>query len=1618
MAFAGQVSTLINGTWYGFYTKDEIERLSVKEITNPRSLDELGSPIRNGLYDPALGPTNPMEVCETCGLTYDFCPGHLGHISLCVTVYHPLLFNILYKLLRATCFNCHQFRMPQSIIDSFITRFRLLDEGKLLEALSVVDKGAKTSGAFLETAGVNVDAQVAAASILEARERKSKKSSRRKPKLGDDLRALVHNDSLVANVINEKLKLFTTFLRTTAITKCQRCSAHNPGLRKDADSKIFQNSLSAKNSDANRALGLNVETLLGMDFDRAAPNFGDTPKKKEKAEARYIPPTEVKERISRLFRNEPALVQQIFKSVFPNFPGATKERVDSGIFFLDTLLVPPGRFRPAAKGMMGSMDHPQNVYYKTILNVNHKLLDSRREGSDKPLSVSDAIQCGLDLQRAVNGLMDNSKQTNMPNGIKQLLEKKQGLFRMNMMGKRVNYAARSVISPDPYINTCEIGVPEVFAKKLTFAEPVTEFNYKELCEMIINGPDVHPGANAIEDQNGRKIVLKPGKANLDSRIALSKTLLTPSTRAEFTGIPKKVYRHLITGDVVLMNRQPTLHKPSMMSMRTVVQKGERVIRMHYANCKTFNADFDGDEMNMHFPQTFQARSDAWQIMFSDRQYLVPTNGAPLRGLIQDHVVTGVLLTKRDTFFTKSDFQQLYYNCCVTSKNKNFVTPPPCIWKPQQLWSGKQVITAILRHLTSEYKVGLNLDSRAQVGKEMWANDEFEQLVIFRNGELLTGVLDKAQYGSATFGLVHSCYELYGPTMAGLLLSTLGRLFTIYLQFCGFTCGIDDLIVTDAGNQIRSRLLKKADVHGMSAAMDFSSYSSDRHANLTEALRESLTSDDQFKKLDNMVKGKVNQLTTDIIKSCIPKEQMKQFPKNFLSLMILSGAKGSNVNISQIACLLGQQELEGRRVPTMYSGKTLPSFRPYDTRARAGGYVGDRFLTGIRPQEYYFHCMAGREGLVDTAVKTANSGYLQRCLIKHFEGLMVSYDYTVRDSDGSIVQFCYGDDAIDPMNSKFLTQFDFLAANAETIRYKYDLDNILSKGYFDSKSVEKFKKHSQKLSNAAKEQLDPLPSVFSPGTHFGCVSPLFESSLEEFIQKNPKIFERNSTFTQTCLKTVDPEVFKNLMYMKYMRTLVNPGEACGVVAGQSIGEPSTQMTLNTFHLAGHGGANVTLGIPRLREILMTASETISTPSMVLPLKAGVSSEQAYELANKFYRLSLPELLREITVNEVLQQSAHMKVRLYDISLYLHDDEYLMKEHNFVFSEIGQKLGNSFTPALHSAIVRELKTHCSIDSRSSSPGASSGIGLSGDDEEENLPPAAELRSAEEDIQVRKKKQQASYEDSDEERENRDIPQLTGKSLMDELEDEEDLVDEPEQGKSGDSLPPLDKKKSKTLPGRKPQPKKTVVKASSLRYVKSVTCDETESKIVISIEVPASDKKLLMVSLVERVADSYIVSAIPGITQCYIQEQSGSYSITTMGVNFEHIWHFGDLIDLDKIACNDIFQILNTYGIEAARASLIQEIKNVFGAYGIKVDPRHLSLVGDYMTFTGTVRGCNRTHMNSKDSPWLRMSFETTVKFLAEAALLGQYDPIQSPSASLVVGNPVRGGSGYMDILYPLV
>ncbi|KAG5461209.1 MAG: hypothetical protein BJ554DRAFT_6629, partial [Olpidium bornovanus] len=401
-----------------------------------------------------------------------------------------------------------------------------------------------------------------------------------------------------------------------------------------------------------------------------------------------------------------------------------------------------------------------------------------------------------------------------------------------------------------------------------------------------------------------------------------------------------------------------------------------------------------------------------------------------------------------------------------------VTLPPAILKPRKLWTGKQVISTLLRNLTLG-RPQLNLVSKAQVTGEYWGKQGVEEAtVIFQDGELLTGVLDKSQFGAKAYGLVHSCYELYGSTAAGKLLSILGRLFTKYVQMIGFTCRMDDLRLTTDGDKWRNDLLHAGENYGRTTALEYVGLADAdddavADAELQRRLEEVLRSDEKMAGMDAAMKTKMNGLTSAVINKCLPNGLLKKFPSNNMQMMTVSGAKGSRVNVSQISCMLGQQELEGRRVPTMVSGKTLPSFSAFESSARAGGYIAGRFLTGIRPQEYYFHCMAGREGLIDTAVKTSRSGYLQRCLIKHLEGITVHYDHTVRDVDGSVLQFRYGEDALDVTKQKHLYQFRFSADNFDALIEKYHPESALA--VLDTEAAEQ---HSKKAARKP-HKYDPV-----------------------------------------------------------------------------------------------------------------------------------------------------------------------------------------------------------------------------------------------------------------------------------------------------------------------------------------------------------------------------------------------------------------------------------------------------------------------------------------------------------------------------------------------------------------
>ncbi|GAA5918217.1 hypothetical protein JCM8208_001412, partial [Rhodotorula glutinis] len=1064
---------------------------------------------------------------------------------------------------------------------------------------------------------------------------------------------------------------------------------------------------------------------------------------------------------------------------------------------------------------------------------------------------------------------------------------------------------------------------------------------------------------------------------------------------------------------------------------------------------SYNADFDGDEMNMHFPQSLTAQAEARMLANTDNQYLVPTSGNPLRGLIQDHVVAGVWLTNKDTFFTRDQYQQLIYGALRPEDNYTgegtVKTLPPAVWKPQPLWTGKQVISTLLRNIQPLNMSGIHFSSKGKIPADRWGSIGAEEAeVIVHDGDMLTGIIDKAQIGASAYGLVHSVHELYGATVAGKLLSILSRLLTKYLQSRAFSCRMDDLVLTAKGNHDRRRMLQTVNDKGLSAALDYTGLASAERTDpataddLRDRLEEILRDDYKLAGLDASVESETNQVTSQLIKTCLPNGLVKPFPHNNMQTMTVSGAKGSNVNASQISCLLGQQSLEGRRVPVMVSGKTLPSFKAFETAPRAGGFVAGRFLTGIRPQEYYFHCMAGREGLIDTAVKTSRSGYLQRCLIKHLEGLRVHYDHTVRNADQSVLQFHYGEDSLDVTKQKHLLQFEFAVRNMSSIINRYNPKEALER----TDNLEDVLPGAMKKALKHPDTHPPILSLASPSTVSGAVSERFAREIETYI-KNPK-----QRFLRPRKKKdmadwpgfirkdelISAEHFRSLMSMRYMRSLVEPGEAVGLMASQGVGEPSTQMTLNTFHFAGHGAANVTLGIPRLREIVMTASQDIKTPMMRLPIVEGVSDSRLKTFCQSSTRLTLSQCVDNVVVEERLtpktSENNHSRSKLYTVKLNLFPRADYEAEYSVSPEQILAGIAKTFVPLLDKAITKEVKQNDRESTREAAEvgqgkqvrkggkGSASGGDEDGAGEEDagvvGRGDGEEIDGdADDERRGRQANDEQTYDDEDEDEAPDAEDELEAK--FKEADDAASADGDSSDDEAAEEDPEVVARRSKAESLERMKQYERRVPGTS-RYVNKLVFDkEGGESCELELEFSSQAHKLLLVGIVEEVCRIAVVHEVPGIARCFVEKAANANAAAhrnavTEGVNLRQLWQIGHgIVDLNRIGTNDVGAILRTYGVEAARSSIINEMSGVFSVYGIGVDYRHLTIIADYMTCEGGYKPFNRTGLSNSSSALLKASFETTSAFLAEAALYGDYDNMIGPSARIVVGRTPEAGTG---------
>ncbi|KAK8379693.1 hypothetical protein O3P69_019586 [Scylla paramamosain] len=870
---------------------------------------------------------------------------------------------------------------------------------------------------------------------------------------------------------------------------------------------------------------------------------------------------------------------------------------------LTRLLVPPNCIRPSVISELkaGTNEDDITVMLTEIIFLNN-LINKRSAG--KVQSIQDSwehlqLHVAFIINSEISVPLDLSMARKSTRGFVQRLKGKQGRFRGNLSGKRVDFSSRTVISPDPNLRINEVGVPIEVAKQLTYPEKITTHNMSLMRQLVKNGPDTHPGAMFIEPRSS------PG---------LKKSLRY--VNRERTAMELRqgdvVERHLMDGDIVLYNRQPSLHKMSIMSHRVRVLPW-RTFRFNECVCAPYNADFDGDEMNLHVPQTEEARAEALTLMGVTSNLITPRHGALIVGATQDFLTGSYLLTQKDVFFDREHACHLISSILAGKETSYKIElPPPAILKPQQLWTGKQVFSAIIRP-SKFFPVEVNLTARRKDytrGEELCSNEAW---VVMRNSQLLAGALDKSLLGSGSKkNLFYVILKDYGKEHAADAMWRVARVSTLFLMNHGFSIGIGD-VMPGAGLLARKRELLQ---DGYGKCDEFISQ-------LKEGTLHCQPGCSAEETLEQLILKELSTIRDKAGKACV----MELHKTNAALIMAISGSKGSFINISQMIACVGQQAIGGKRVPNGFEDRALPHYERHSKIPAAKGFVSNSFFSGMTPTEFIFHTMAGREGLVDTAVKTSETGYMQRRLVKSLEDLYVAYDMTVRNSTQDIIQFKYGGDGLDPSE---------MEGTAGPIDLERVLDHIRAKSPFPEEdpltgaeilqlatkylSEDAFKELSTEFKGELKSFMEKfskrVDKIRSRLTHTTATTTTTTSTSKPSAQAPVEKHVERLTFTQL----ID---FLNSCLDRYQAAVVEPGTAVGALCAQSIGEPGTQMTLKTFHFAGVAAMNITLGVPRILEII-NASHSISTPIITAKLKEDSDPEKARQVKGRIEKTLLGEV----------------------------------------------------------------------------------------------------------------------------------------------------------------------------------------------------------------------------------------------------------------------------------------------------------------------------------------------------------------------------------------------------------
>lgn len=1290
---------------------------------------------------------------------------------------------------------------------------------------------------------------------------------------------------------------------------------------------------------------------------------------------------------------------------------------------ITVLIIPSEVIRPSVIADNGNPSEDDLTHaYDNILKFNN-ILRINIEKAETDISEQRNINnYWAVVQINVAGLIDNesTKYAGVHNRTNRLLKTyrsrhkyKAGRVRTNIMGKRVNSSARSVITADPNISIVCLGVPLFIAMNLTVPEKVDKNNYARLATMVANGPTKYPGAKEMQVNGGdnHRRDLKDGRNN--------------SVVLCYGDI---VYRHILDGDVVFFNRQPSLHKMSMMAHYAKVLTG-KTFRLNPNVTPPYNADFDGDEMNMHLPQSVATANEICGLALVSTQIITPQYSKPCIGLVQDSLLGAYRLSSEH--IRGFSHESLYY---LNKKHLDKLLAwtnnySGKILRPARTENGLFGWTA--RQLFSMFFPNINVSGKGITIKNgIFAEPEIGKPAV---------PLKSSNVGkSAAGGLFHVCYNDLGQNETVKLLDNFSRLMSQWFLIDGFSVGLSDLEINEEDEQkiLAVKLECRQKTKELMAGLHYNTYEETRNKIVKENRSLAQNEHEQFEKdimnIINKSKSTIEEITVKSLSK--DSKGSSNTRDNKILSMVESGSKGSSANVVQIISELGQQKLDNKRMPDNYLRRPFPHFVKDDLSQGSRGLVESSYIEGLNPIEYIFHAAEGRIGLISTTIKTASTGYIQRKLVKILEDVSIAYDNTLRNATGTIIQYLYGGDGYDAAKvepqyfqhlemstDEFVLKYSYLPTDIKNVKLfmtdeaKIRMTNNMRQEEIAMQSefnkIKESRDWYRKLYSSDIITKVPSPVNFDRlllDFSFPSISDLTPMEVIDYIDEmisnlvlsSNEIVNKISivnfvSLVRTKLTAkkliIEYGITKNNLVIllskitnKFYSGIIAPGEAIGMIAAQSLGEPTTQLTLDTFHQSGMSEKpTIVDGVKRVMEILsITANQ--SGPSNSIYIKDDVILGLEINIDGKIVTgrdLNNDLMMRYETI---MRMDADLRQSEFKILSELKD-----KYKKSILKEIN-KIKSDFTYIKFGDLVDKIEILYDMN---------------------------EETSVIQEDQAFINAWYTFYSDTGIfEKENWVIRfEINKKDIISnniDLSYIQYIFDNDDKIRNTVSFMFSDINSTKIVC----RVKLLDITTNPIALLETIEGILLETKIkgvkdIVKAQMTTRSRNLILPNgaIINKNVSSNVYSEMALSTIL-----SDDYVINTSGSNLIEIFSI-PYVYPNKTNSNNIREIETIFGIEGARRVIIDEIFEVFDSAGKAPNIRHIELLADIMTYRGTLNSVDRYGaQKNKIGPWARASFEETTKNLISAALFSETDNMKGVSAKVTFGEFIGLGTNSMDIV----